>query len=419
MAKTTGTGESGTIPRAGLDIGSLARDLAEEQLARDEARTARFPVLLRRKMERMSASPLAFLRGSAPLFYELLRANDDLGQGPEGEGWIVGDLHIENFGAYRPDGFDDAEKDKAKRPAVFDLNDFDDTIVGPWRYDVLRLSTSLLLAGREMGVPGLVVLELLDRVLDAWTHAVFDGETPSALPAVVHALVEKVRTRSKTQLLDARTKEERGQRRFVRGPRYMDLEPDVLRQVPKALEEYIATIREDEGPPKGDHEIEDAAFRISGTGSLGGLRMAVITVGGKAIFDLKEQGSPSTAIVCVEPDLDPAERVVTGFRACAAHPASMLGTSHISSNGARIALSCRRLSPQEDKLTLSKLKREDLPDLATHLGALLGAAHRRGAKTKGARWNKGDRDTIRAQAIALAGLHEAVYLALCERIRSL
>ncbi|MFO0737681.1 MAG: DUF2252 family protein [Labilithrix sp.] len=407
----------------GLDVGVLARDLAEEQMKKDEARTALFPMLLRRKMERMSASPLAFLRGSAPLFYELLKANDDLGHGPTGEGWIVGDLHIENFGAYRPDGFDDSDKptDKssAKRPAVFDLNDFDDTIIGPWRYDVLRFSTSLLLAGREMGVTGPVVLELLDRVLDAWTHAVFDGEDPATTPAVVAALVEKVRARSKAQLLDARTKEEKGKRHLVRGPRYMDLAPDLLEQVPKALEEYISSIREEEKPPKGEQKVEDAAFRIAGTGSLGGLRMAVIVEGSKAIFDLKEQGSPSTAILCGEPEMDHAERVVTGFRACVVHPASMLGTSHIKLEKKKVSLSCRRLSPQEDKLDLPKLKKEDLPELATHLGALLGSAHRRGAKTKGSRWNKGDRETVRSQAIALAGLHEAVYLALCERMRSL
>ena len=403
----------------GIDLGGLARDLAEQQVKTDLERTARYPVLLSRKMERMSASPLAFLRGSAPLFYTMLKNNDDLRQGPEGEGWIVGDLHIENFGAYRPDSFDDSEKSE-KRPAVFDLNDFDDTIVGPWRYDVLRFSTSLLLAGRELGVTGPVVLELLDRILDAWSHALFDERAPSTPPAVVTALVEKVKARSKTALLDARTKEEKGKRRLVRGPRYMDLDADVLTQVSDALKEYIGTIRPEENPPKGDLVVEDAAFRIAGTGSLGGLRMAVIVEGSKALFDLKEQPPPSTAIVCGDPGMDNGERVVTGFRACVAHPASMLGTSHIVRDEKKIPLSCRRLSPQEDKLDLPKLKAADLPDLATHLGALLGGAHRRGAGTKRiARWSKSDRDLVRDQAIALAGLHEAVYLTLCDRMRSL
>lgn len=49
----------------------------------------------------MLASPHAFLRGAAPLFYEILAARPDLAAGPPGEGWIVGDMHLENVGAYR------------------------------------------------------------------------------------------------------------------------------------------------------------------------------------------------------------------------------------------------------------------------------------------------------------------------------
>lgn len=405
-------------------LGTLARELAEEQLKNDLERTSAFPPLLRRKLDRMGASPLAFLRGAAPLFYELLKENPDLGEGPAGTGWIVGDLHIENFGAYRPDEPEGDEK--AKRPAVFDLNDFDDTVVGPWRFDVLRFATSLLLAGRELGIAGGVALALLDHVLEAWSHAAFDGQVPSAMPDAVKGLVETVRSRSKAQLLDARTKDVAGKRTFIRGQRYMDLEPDVLEQVPRTFEAYIATVSKEEMPSKGSLAIDDAAFRIAGTGSLGGLRIAVIVEGKKGshgghIFDLKEQGTPSAATILGEPKMDPAVRVVTGFRACIEHPASALGVSQIKVGKKDVPLFGRRLSPQEDKLNLPKLKATELPELATYLGALLGRAHARGAeKVKGSdRWNKSDRDTIRAQAIALAGIHEAVYLALCERTRTI
>jgi len=407
-------------------LGTRARELAEQQLAYDLERTSAFPPLLRRKLDRMGASPLAFLRGAAPLFYDLLKENPDLGEGPAGEGWIVGDLHIENFGAYRPDDSEGGDE-KTKRPAVFDLNDFDDTIIGPWRYDVLRFSTSLLLAGREMGVTGVVVLELLDRVLESWSRAAFDGEAPAAMPDAVKALVETVRSRSRSQLLEARTKDVGGKRTFIRGQRYMDLEPDVLEQVPAAFEAYIATVSKEEMPSKGSLAIDDAAFRIAGTGSLGGLRIAVIVEGKKGslgghIFDLKEQGVPSAAPLLGAPKMDPAERVVTGFRACIEHPANALGTSVIElGKKNQIPLFGRRLSPQEDKLNLPKLKVTELPELATYLGALLGRAHGRGAaKVKGSeRWTKSDRDTVRTQAISLAGIHEAVYLALCERMRTI
>src|SRR5581483_6313382 len=76
--------------------------LAERQLERDRRRTRAYPGLFEHKVERMRASPLAYLRGTAPLYYALLREHPELRAAPPGEGWIAGDLHVENFGAYRP-----------------------------------------------------------------------------------------------------------------------------------------------------------------------------------------------------------------------------------------------------------------------------------------------------------------------------
>src|SRR5262249_44813898 len=80
--------------------------------------------------------------------------------------------------------------------------------------------------------------------------------------------------------------------------------------------------------------ILDAALRIAGTGSLGGLRIAVLVEGrggrdGQWIFDLKEQGTPSAAVLLGEPELDPAGRVVTAYRGCIAHPARSIGATQI------------------------------------------------------------------------------------------
>lgn len=400
--------------------------LADRQLSLDKERTKRFPDLFARKMNRMSASPLAFLRGAAPLFYEMIAARKELSEGPPGEGWIVGDLHLENFGAYRPDTFVEQADGTKKRPAVFNLNDFDDTLIGPWRYDVLRLMTSLLLGGRELGASGMVALELCDHLIEAWTRAVFDGEKPHDPPPPVVALIEQVRSRSRDALLDARTEVAPGnKRRFVRGLRYADLSKETLAAVPKAFEEYITSVPDNERPKKDSSlSIQDAALRIAGTGSLGGLRIAVLVEGkggkeGNWIFDLKEQGTPSAQCLVPTPaDLDPAVRVVNGFRACVDHPPRVMGTAHIKVGNANIPLSGRRLSPQEDKLNLKKIRGADLPNLATYLGSLLGNAHLRGAlKTPKTRWSKSDKDLIRTHAITLAGIHEAVYLALCDRMR--
>jgi uncharacterized protein (DUF2252 family) len=413
----------------GLDPAALAG----RQLALDRERTKRFPELFVRKLQRMSSSPLAYLRGAAPLFFEILAARPELASGPAGEGWIVGDMHLENFGAYRPDPLGVSETSdheptaKKNRVVRFDLNDFDDAVIGPWRFDVLRLATSLLLGGRELGANGLVALDLCDRLLDAWARSAFDKEpVPKVTPAPIAALVEQVRDRSKTALLDARTAVTDGKRHFVRGPRYADLSAEVVSAVPAAFEGYVAGLSDEDRPHKGSLEIIDCALRIAGTGSLGGLRIGVLVKGkggadGAWIFDMKEQGDPSAATICGAPSMVPAERVCTAFRASVERPAQMLGhtTLRSSAGSTKLSMFVRKLSPQEDKLNLRRLKEQDLPGLATYLGALLGSAHARAATKAPKRWAASDLEVIRSHAIALAGIHEAVYLELCERMRPL
>jgi uncharacterized protein (DUF2252 family) len=104
--------------------------LARRQLELDRERTARFPHLLAQKAARMTASPLALLRGSAPLFYEVLERHPGLAEGPAGEGWLVGDAHLEHFGAFRAGALSLSETKKARalENVVFDLNDFDEAI---------------------------------------------------------------------------------------------------------------------------------------------------------------------------------------------------------------------------------------------------------------------------------------------------
>ncbi len=138
-----------------------AADLAARQLELDQERTQRFPAMRPRKLARMSESPFAFLRGAAPLFYEILENHPEFADGPLGEGWLVGDLHLENFGAFSPARANGASSEK--HAAVFNLNDFDEAVRGPWRWDVLRLLTSLILSARELGASGPNVLSLSPR----------------------------------------------------------------------------------------------------------------------------------------------------------------------------------------------------------------------------------------------------------------
>ena len=396
--------------------------LARRQLEIDRERTGRFPHLLPHKAQRMSASPLALLRGAAPLFYELLERHPMLSEGPRGEGWLVGDCHLENFGAFRA-GALSLKETRASRAAdkvVFDLNDFDDAFIGPWRFDVLRLTTSLILGGREAGLDGKRARLLCDGLLRAYVGAAFHHRRPTVAPACVTSLVERVRNRTRKELLDARTRVVGGKRRFVRGPRYEDLPQKLRPKVERAFARYVKRLPDAERPPPEAVEIiDDAAFRVAGTGSLGCLRVALLVRGkggvdGGWIFDMKEEDEPSAASLIKPPKLEPAERVVTGIKACVSHPPRMIGTTKLRGS----SMFVRRLAPQEDKLDWTKLQATDLEPLARHLGALLGAAHRRGATRSPKKpWSEAERAGLLIGAISLAGIHEAMYLAYCEIVR--
>ena len=101
------------------------------------ANQGRQPDLLPIKWARMNVSPFRFFRGASALMAGDLATLPTTGLGVQ----LCGDAHVQNLGAYAaPDGH-----------LVFDLNDFDETIPGPWEWDVKRLATSLVLAGSEAG----------------------------------------------------------------------------------------------------------------------------------------------------------------------------------------------------------------------------------------------------------------------------
>jgi len=376
-------------------------------------------VLLSRKLGRMRASPLAFLRGAAPIFYELLAADPDLAAGPEGWGIIQGDAHLENFGAFSPAVHEgDAWK---KGHAAFQLNDFDEATRGAWRWDVLRLTTSLILAGRELGQSGPQALQLCDLLLKSHAAAAFGELGLPEMPRPVAELVEKVDGRSRKRLLDDRTVPGGAARHFIRGERYLDPPADAVRDVPAALA-LFAERTAAKGGPKPEHlQVLDVAFRVAGTGSLGSLRLAVLTRGkggdeGSWLFDLKEQVASSVDVLLPRtPSASRAQEVEDAFRSCVETPPRMLGTSKLGAHDVLV----RRLTPQEDKLSLSRLKAAELASLAAYLGALLGSAHRRGRAGEFAPWSARDLGGILERAVALAGVHEATYLELCLLTRDL
>ena len=173
--------------------------LAARQVEIDRGALRSQPWLSPYKRQRLSPTPFAFLRGSTRLFYEILAARPELAAGPEGDGWILGDMHLENVGAYQTDAKD----------VVFGLNDFDEATIAPLRYDVLRFSTSVLLAARAFEATGAQAIALVEHAVAAYLQA-RGGEPLPRMPALVTALLERARRRNKKQLLDDRAPLTRG-----------------------------------------------------------------------------------------------------------------------------------------------------------------------------------------------------------------
>ncbi|MGH7281373.1 MAG: DUF2252 family protein [Polyangiaceae bacterium] len=393
-----------------LDPTSLAR----AQLEFDRRATSRFRGLLEHKIERVTASPFAFLRGSAPLFYSVLAARPDLASGPAGEGWISGDLHMENFGAYRTDDHSPTSR------VVYGLNDFDEAIVAPWRIDVLRLTTSLLLATRGFGIDGVSSTGIAFSLLSGYARACATGKAHVKTPAAVATLIEQVRTRTRKQLLDARTETHHGERRFVRGVRYRDISRALAKDAAIAFDAYVRSTFGRESAKNKDFRVIDVAQRIAGTGSLGCLRIAVLTEGkggvdGAFVFDMKEENASAAARFGRSTEKNPAARVIAGAHALLEHPPRMMGVTRLGKS----SMLARRLAPQEDKLDLSRSNASELAEIAALAGTCAGAAHERGAtKAPKKKWSELDCEAMLARAMELAGIHEASYLAYSRLARA-
>ncbi len=98
---------------------------------------SRVPELVPIRYGRMSASPFAFFRGAAAVMAADLATTPDSGLRVQ----ACGDAHLSNFGAFAaPD-----------RRLVFDLNDFDESLPGPWEWDVKRLAASFAIAAAKTG----------------------------------------------------------------------------------------------------------------------------------------------------------------------------------------------------------------------------------------------------------------------------
>ncbi len=361
--------------------------LATVQLEADLKRLGKTPQLLRRKWTRMTASPFAFLRGASALWSEVMRREPALLRGIPGEGSLVGDLHLENFGTFR-----------TARGVALQVNDFDECFEGPWCFDVVRLLTSTLLARPDLGCTGLEVFGLAEQVLEG--HAAGVAGTMSRLPPALAAVVVAAAANSDAKFLAKRLATPE---RLVRDEKMPPAPASKLPLAKRAVATWAAATKQ-----PGPISVLDLTRRVAGTGSLGVERLvALVRIGGaERLLEFKEVRGSNF----VDQPAD-ATRLVASWAKCLPTPplevaAAMLGL---------VPVIVRPLFAGDEKLSVKNFDRTALPQTLRAIGMLAGEVHRRGGRTT-AKWTDAHRRQLIDRATHLAGLHEEAFFGFCRGV---
>ena len=379
--------------------------------------------LLPIKWGRMDASPFGFFRGAAPLMAM------DLGMLPATglEVQMCGDAHILNLGAYAsPDGH-----------LVFDINDFDETLRGPWEWDVKRLATSLVLAGRGSGESKSGGMDAVRAFVESYRAAlkvfsemkVVDLARWEIRPRTgndsVRTVFEKAERTDAGVLLKKLTVPDKSKM-----PRFHDLEP-VLSHVPEAtakavlasLKMYRDGLGVDYRHFLDAYRPVDVAFKLVGTGSVGTLDYVVLMLGNgpdDALFLQIKEEVPS----CYAPYL-PAHRAVThegqrvanGQRRIQTVSDPFLGWTTVNGEDYLV----RQLSDHKASVDVTKLEGRILTEYGVLCGELLAKAHARTGDAAAISGYCGDSTrldrAIAKFAVAYADQTERDYSALRQAIK--
>jgi uncharacterized protein (DUF2252 family) len=260
------------------------------------------------RMGRMAASPFAFLRGSACVMAW------DLAQLPDtGLNVIIdGDAHLDNFGLFGT----------TEGSVVFDLNDFDETMVGPWIWDLKRLSASVNIAGRENGFNRRERHTAVIQCVSSYRRAIARMSSMSALELWQrHTLAEHFASEfsgdGKVRSIIRKAEEKAlGQNNLTFFNKVMEKGPKGLRfrQDPPLLEradektkaalidaltEYAQTLTPERAYMLRRYRVIDAAHRVVGVGSVGTRSWVVMLIGNNPddplFLQVKEAVKPAAA----------------------------------------------------------------------------------------------------------------------------
>ena len=277
------------VPRSGHGRWEPAVNRPDPIALLEEQAGSRVPELVPIRYGRMLVSPFTFYRGAALIMAADLAATPRSGLHAQ----ICGDAHLSNFGVFA----------SPERQAMFDINDFDETLPGPWEWDVKRLAASFEIAGRDRGFTSAarreVVLAMAEeyrtrmkqaagmRNLDVWyAHIEAEGlldqlqaATTRKQQAKARANLAKARTKDSMQAFAKLTHEVDGERRIIADPPLIvpieDLLPagrerdEIEGEVRGILRGYRRTLETDRRHLIENFNYIHMARKVVGVGSVG------------------------------------------------------------------------------------------------------------------------------------------------------
>ena len=394
-----GKAERAEVPRSvhGEWVASSARrdpvELLEEQAA------SRVPELVPIRYGRMLVSPFTFYRGAAYLMAADLAGSQRTGLRVQ----LCGDAHLSNFGAFAaPD-----------RRIVFDVNDFDETLPGPFEWDLKRLVASFAVAGRDLAFDAgqrravnlTVTRAYREAMRDLASMKTFDLWYSRVDAEALIAQFQSVASAKRRKLMEknaAKTRAKDSLRAFSKLTTVVDGEPRIVGDPPlivpiedlsdgRDIEAFArGVIRGYRRSLQGDrkHLLErfryvHAARKVVGVGSVGTRAWIILMLGRDnedPLFLQLKESQPSV----LEPFLGKSQyanhgqRVVEGQRLMQAASDVMLGWDRIASpDGAKLDFYMRQLWDNKGSAIIEGMKPRELAGYAEICGQTLARGHAR------------------------------------------
>jgi uncharacterized protein (DUF2252 family) len=374
---------------------------------------------------KMARSAHAYVRGNTLQFYEWLNAGSGkkLPQGPPI--WICGDCHVGNLGPVA----------NADGKVEIEIRDLDQTVIGNPAHDLIRLALSLATAARGSDLPGVTTSLMMEQMVNGYQSALVSGKTkkPSKGAEELRPIEKVLHQSTKREWRHlAQERIEDVKPTIPLGERFWALSPQEKKEIAalfetEAARRLITSLKHRDDDAK--IRVLDAAYWMKGCSSLGRLRYAVLLgVGPKkekefCLVDIKEAvraAAPAAKDTGMPHDF--AKRVVTG--ACNLSP--FLGQRMLAAKFLSRPVVLRELMPQDLKLEIDRLTREEAVAAANFLAGVVGKAHARQMdaatrKTWVAELDRNRSKNLDAPSwmwrsvVELVATHETAYLEHCRR----